>query len=230
MIQLSGVSKSYSGQSPVLNQVSLKLNRGDFLYVLGGSGTGKTSLLKLLATEEPSSAGIVSLFGYSLTQVSPSTLRAIRQIIGYIPQDIQLIPDLSVSDNVAMSLFLGGRRVSHLLGKEARHKIDDLLERLGLKDKRNQLACRLSGGEAQRVAIARAMIRSPELVIADEPTGSQDKDHIWAIMDLLLKANLSGATIVLATHDREIIRRVRKPCASLHRGRLNLEEATACTF
>jgi cell division transport system ATP-binding protein len=226
MIQLSGVSKTYFGQAHVLDQVSLELKRGDFLYVVGGSGAGKSSLLRMMTTEESPSSGTVSLFGYNLSSVSPTTLRAIRQSLGYVPQHIQLIADLTVLDNVALSLSLAGRRV---LNMDARKKMNETLERLGLASKRDKLARTLSGGEAQRVSIARALVRAPELIIADEPTGAQDKDFTWTLMDLFLKANLGGATVVLATHDREIVRRVRKRCAILKNGRISLEE-NLCTY
>lgn len=222
MVVLSGVSKSYVGQTRVLDQVNLELKKGDFLYVVGGSGAGKSSLLRLLATEEEPSMGVLSLFGYNLSAVSPSTLRAIRQSLGYVPQDIRLIPDLTVYDNIALSLSLAGRRV---LSAQAKAKISELLSRLGLESKRDKMASTLSGGEAQRVAVARALVRSPELIIADEPTGSQDRDYTWSLMDLFLKANVAGATVVLATHDREIVRRVRKKCAVLRGGNIALEEA-----
>jgi cell division transport system ATP-binding protein len=222
MVVFSDVSKWYLGQTRVLDHVNLELKKGDFLYVVGGSGAGKSSLLRLLATEEEPSMGSISLFGYNLSSVSPATLRAIRQSLGYVPQDLRLIPDLTVYDNVALSLSLAGRRV---LSAQAKAKISELLNRLGLDPKRDKLASTLSGGEAQRVAVARALVRSPELIIADEPTGSQDRDFTWTLMDLFLKANVSGSTVVLATHDREIVRRVRKKCALLREGNIVLEEA-----
>lgn len=221
MIALHGVSKAYFGQTPVLDQLQLELKKGDFLYVVGGSGAGKTSLLRILATEEAPTQGQVNLFGYNVQTCSPATLRAIRQSIGYIPQDIRLIPDLTVFDNIALSLSLAGSRV---LGAQTKQKIHELMDRLGLGSKLHKLAAHLSGGEAQRVSVARALVRAPELVIADEPTGAQDKDYTWALMDSFLKANLTGSTIILATHDREIVRRVRKRCAILKGGRVMLEE------
>lgn len=226
MVQLDGVSKEYFGQSPVLEQIDLKLKQGEFLYLVGGSGVGKSTLLRLIATEEVPSRGRVSLFGYALDSASTATLRAIRQAIGYIPQDIRLIPDLTVYENVALSLSLAGARV---LRAEARSRVRELLDRLGLLGKQQEMAGSLSGGEAQRVAVARALVRTPQMLIADEPTGSQDKEYTWMLMDLFLKANLTGTTVVLATHDREIVRRVRKRCAMLRGGRLNLEEML-CTY
>jgi cell division transport system ATP-binding protein len=243
MVSLKRINKSYFGQNRVLDDVNLELKQGDFLYVVGGSGAGKSSLLRMIATEEAASEGSISLFGYSLSSVSPSTLRAIRQSIGYVPQDVRLIPDLSVSDNISLSLALGGRRVlAHAphgqQRAQQRTKIGEILEKLGLAAKRDKPAGMLSGGEAQRVAIARALVRTPELIIADEPTGAQDRDFTYAIMDLILKANLGGATVLVATHDREIVRRVRKRCATLRSGKIELPDypdyedggPTICTY
>lgn len=226
MIVLSGVSKRYHDQVRVLDNVNLELKKADFLYVVGGSGAGKSTLLRLLTTEETPTTGEISLFGYNLASVSPSTLRAIRRVIGYVPQGIRLIPDLTLFDNVALSLSLAGQRV---LSPQAKARISELLNRLGLDSKRDKLASTLSGGEAQRVAVARALVRSPELIVADEPTGGQDRDYRWSLIDLFLKANISGATVLLATHDREIVRRVRKRCAVLKGGQIALEE-TLCTY
>jgi len=226
MISLKSVSKGYPGQVRVLDQVSLELKRGEFLYVVGGTGAGKSSLLRMLATEEAPSSGRVSLFGYDLSTANHSTLRAIRQSLGYVPQDIRLITDLTVTENVALSLSLAGRRG---LSAQARARVLDVMERLGLGPKRDKQAMTLSGGEAQRVAVARALVRVPELIVADEPTGAQDREFTWSMMDLLLKHNLTGATVVVATHDREIVRRVRKRCAVLRGGHIAVEEAL-CTY
>ena len=143
--------------------------------------------------------------------------------MGYVPQNVQLIPDLSVFDNVALSLSLANPR-SHFLSADARKKINESLDRLGIAAKRDRMARALSGGECQRVAVARAIVRAPELIIADEPTGAQDHDHTWSMMDLFVRANMGGATVLLATHDREIVRRIRKKCAVLKQGRLSIEE------
>jgi cell division transport system ATP-binding protein len=222
MLVFSDVSKWYFGQTRVLDKVNFELKKGDFLYVVGGSGAGKSTLLRLMTTEESPSKGSVSIFGYDIASASPSTLRAIRRSLGYVPQDVKLIPDLTVLDNVALSLSLAGHRV---LNAQSKAKISELLHRLGLEPKRDKLAGTLSGGEAQRVAVARALVRSPELVVADEPTGSQDRDYTWSLMDLFLKANVKGTAIVLATHDREIVRRLRKRCAVLKGGHISIEEA-----
>jgi cell division transport system ATP-binding protein len=222
MIALSDVSKWYHGKNKILEGIQLTLKKGEFLYLVGGSGAGKSTLLRLIASEETPSVGNVSLFGYDLAKASSTTLQAIRRLIGYIPQNIRLIQDLTVLENVSLSLSLAGYRV---LSKESKSKISELLHRLSLEDKRDRLASTLSGGEAQRVAVARALVRSPEIIVADEPTGAQDKDHRWLLMDLFLKSNQMGATVVLATHDRELVRRVRKKCALLRGGQVVIEEA-----
>lgn len=222
MIQLKGLTKGYSERKKVLDHVSLELKKGEFLYVLGGTGTGKSTLLRLLATEEDHFHGNLSLFGYELANAQSTTLQAIRRSIGYVPQNVRLIPDFTVFENVALGVSLAGSRVARA---EVRAKIYELLDRLQLMNLRDTLAARLSGGEAQRVAIARALARSPELLIADEPTGAQDFQNTWNVIDLLHRANIGGTTLILATHDREIVRKLRKRCAILSHGKIMIEEA-----
>lgn len=237
MIALKQVSRWYSDSSllgsgsgsrnpRVLDQIELELKKGEFLYVIGGTGAGKSTLLRMLATEEHPSAGSVSLFGYDLSSVGPATLRTIRQAIAHIPQKVNLIPDLTVYENVALAAQLAGSRAS---GQSVRARVFELLEKLGVSHKRDSQASRLSGGEAQRVCIAQALARKPELILADEPTGAQDPDAAWGILDLLLKEHLSGTTVLVATHDREMVRRVRKKTAMLKGGRILVED-TLCRF
>jgi len=222
MIQLQMLSKGYSERKKVLDQISIEMKKGEFIYVLGGTGAGKSTLLRMLATEEEPTAGRLSLFGYDLAKVNGSTLQAIRRSIGYVPQNVRLIQDFTVFENVALGVSLAGAKV---LRAEVRSKIYELLDRLSLMNLRDTQASRLSGGEAQRVAIARALARNPELLIADEPTGAQDFQNTWNVMDLLQRANISGTTMVLATHDREIVRKLRKRCAILSHGKIMIEEA-----
>lgn len=220
MVHLNRVSKAYFGQPKIFNQIQLHLEKGAFLFIVGGSGAGKSSLLRMIASEEKPTEGAVSLFGYDLNRSAASTVQAIRRSLGYVPQDVRLVPDLTVLDNVGLALSVGGNR---RLNAQSRARIRELLEVLGLAHKGPKLARELSGGEAQRVAIARALAREPELIVADEPTGAQDQNYTWIIMDLFLKANARGTSIVTATHDREIVRRMRKPCAVLKGGQLQLE-------
>lgn len=223
LIRIKDLTKWYFGETPVLSNVNLNVDRGEFLYLLGGSGAGKSSLLRILVTEEQQTKGSIELFGYDLAQVSSSTLRTIRQAIGYIPQNVRLIPDLSVYDNVALSLSLGGPKAH--TGAKAKSKITEVLERVGLASAHAKLGATLSGGESQRVAVARALVRSPDLIVADEPTGAQDRDYTWNLMNHLLGENQRGASVLIATHDREMIRRVRKKCAVLKSGSLTLEDS-----
>jgi len=222
MIQLQMLSKGYSERKKVLDQISLEMKKGEFVYVLGGTGAGKSTLLRMLATEEVPTSGKLSIFGYDLANVNASTLQAIRRSIGYVPQNVRIISDFTVFENVALGVSLAGARV---VRTEVRSKIYELLDRLSLMNLRDVPASKLSGGEAQRVAIARALARGPELLIADEPTGAQDFQNTWNVMDLLQRSNISGTTMVLATHDREIVRKLRKRCAILSHGKIMIEEA-----
>lgn len=224
MVTLESVSKAYPGRRPILEGVHLKLKRGQFLYVLGGSGAGKSSLLKMLATQEGPSAGVISLLGYPLNELSPATLRTVRRSIGYIPQDHAIIPDLTVLENILIPAQLARRESEQVL-----QEVQELLGRTGLHHRQNDEAGELSEGEKQRVAVVRALARKPELILADEPTGSQDWENTWLIMSLLVRANKNGATVVVATHDREIVRRIAHPCAVLQQGRMIVGER-ACIF
>lgn len=226
MLTLEQVSKSYDGSAPVLDSIQFTMARKEFFYLVGGSGAGKTSLLRILATEERPTSGRVKLFGYDVGSVSRSTLQEIRRSIGYVPQSLRLISDLTALENVWMAADLAGRRVQKL---GAKRRAQELLEVFGLGSKAAVPVRQLSGGELQRVAMARALVRNPELILADEPTGAQDRDHLWAVVEQLLKANASGASVILATHDREIVRRVRKRCAVLKAGKLQVEDGL-CIF
>ena len=150
------------------------------------------------------------------------------QSISLIPQKVQLIPDLTVFENVSLAAKSAGSRGA---GRDSRTRIFELLERLGIAPMRDRQAAELSGGEAQRVSIAQALARKPELILADEPTGAQDPDSAWGILDLLLRENLGGATVMVATHDRDMVRRVRKNTAILKNGRMQLHAGEApCRF
>jgi|LauGreDrversion4_2_1035121.scaffolds.fasta_scaffold476971_1 cell division transport system ATP-binding protein len=229
VIALKQVSRWYSDEafragksSRVLDQLELDLKKGEFLYVIGGTGAGKSTLLRMLSTEESPSAGTISLFGYELSSAAPGTLRSIRQAIAHIPQKTSLVGDLSVFENVSLAARFAGARAG---GQNLRARVVELLDRLGLGHKKDSRADCLSGGEAQRVSIAQALVRKPELILADEPTGAQDPDSAWGILDLLLKENLGGSTVVVATHDRDMVRRVRKRTAVLKGGRIQMEDA-----
>lgn len=217
IVELIRVSKSYLSPVRVLDGVDLSVARGEFLYLVGGSGAGKSSLLRLVTLEDRPTEGAVKLFGFDIATASDSALQAIRRSIGYVPQEIQLIGDLTVAENVELSLSLAGEKVAL---PQMRARVREVLEKVGLEPKRSQKASSLSGGEAQRVAIARALVRQPQLIVADEPTGAQDRERVWAMMNLLIQAHQSGCTVIVATHDVEAVRRVRRRSALLQGGKL----------
>jgi cell division transport system ATP-binding protein len=226
LIQLTGVSKAYAApqnKSSVLDNVSLKIGKGEFVYVVGDSGAGKTTLLKMLYGEESPSRGAVEVMGVNLTEADSGRIQALRRRVGVIFQDLRLIEELTAYDNVALSLETADQL------KLSRRAIDEALGLVGAAGFSKKKVKALSGGERQRVAAARAIVRQPELIIADEPTGSLDREHTWSLMDLFQKMHLRGATVVIATHDREIVRRVRRRSCVLKAGKLVVEEGI-CLF
>lgn len=227
MLALHHVSKWYGPdvQAKVLDQVDLSLKAGDFLYIVGGTGAGKSTLLRMLASLELPSEGSVTLMGVDVARASRSTLQQLRRSVGYIPQDLQLLPDFTVLENIE----IGARWSTSTARRSQRsaqggNAVDDWIERLRLGDVRHKRPAELSGGEAQRVAIARALVRQPSIIVADEPTGAQDKESIWTVMEGFVKT--AAAITLVATHDREVVRRLRKRCAVLEGGKLRLEEAS----
>lgn len=226
MIRLTRVRKVHPPKKVVLDQISFSLEKGEFLYVLGGTGAGKTSLLKLLSLEDTPTSGDLEMFGYNVSKANEATKAAIRGVIGYVPQQPLFMANETVFDNVLIALTYGSKiRPS----AESRQWIYDLLERFSLIHLRDAPLSKLSGGEAQRVAVVRALAKKPELLIADEPTGAQDIQNTWSVMEAIHKLNLSNLTVVIATHDREIVRRLRKRCALLNQGKIQIEEAQICT-
>ncbi|NDD91959.1 ATP-binding cassette domain-containing protein, partial [bacterium] len=167
-------------------------------------------------------------FGYDVTGVSTSTLQTIRRSISTISQKVQLIPDLSVFENISLAVHAAG---SKSWNRNSRERIFELLEKVQLFSKRDRPASELSGGEAQRVAVVQAIARNPQLILADEPTGAQDPESAWNILDLLLRENLTGTTVMIATHDREMVRKIRKKTAFLRNGRMQIHsEESQCRF
>lgn len=222
LISLQGVSKHF--KNAIFENVNLKISKGEFVYLVGDSGAGKTTLLKLLYGEEKPSIGQVQVFGQDVWKADSAMLQAIRRKIGVIFQDLKLIEDLSVYDNVALSL-----ETSELSRADRKRALDETLALVGLAKHASKKVGLLSGGEKQRVAAARALVRKPEILIADEPTGSLDREHTWSLMDLFQKIHLRGTTVLLATHDREIVRKVRRRSFVLKAGKLMVEEGI-CLF
>ncbi len=218
MILFSNVSKFYNSH-PALERVNLKVEQGEFVSVVGQSGAGKSTLLKLLIAEERPTEGKIFLDDKEITALSRKELPFLRRRIGTVFQDFKLLPNRTASENVAFAMEVAGR--PH---KEVEEDVPQILQLVGLEQKAKQFPRELSGGEQQRVAIARALVHQPDVIIADEPTGNLDPLNTWDVIRLLMKIHELGTTIILATHDREIINTINKRVISIDRGRVIRDE------
>jgi len=215
VIQLFHVTKEYPGDGPALQDVSLEIDKGEFVFLTGASGAGKSTLLRLIFCEEAATSGQLLLFGKNVAKIRPSAIPFVRRHIGVVFQDFKLLPRRTVAENVALPLEVRG-----LPDKEIRRKVKGLLRSVGLEHRGDKFPASLSGGEQQRVAVARALAAEPALLLADEPTGNLDPDRTLEVMDLLYGANARGTTVVVATHDRSLLERYKKRVIVLERGRL----------
>ena len=204
MIEFDGVSKSYLGMRPVLENVVLRVKRGDFLYLTGVSGAGKTTVFKLLMLLERPTAGTIKLNGAEVTALDSRQTAFHRRRIGMVFQDYRLLPRLSIEENVALPLWVAG-----LPRVQVRKRTAECLRWVGLEERRQELVQVLSGGEQQLVAISRAMAFDPPVVLADEPTGNLDQNMAHTVMSLLQRINQRGTTVIVATHDLHLIRSFR---------------------
>lgn len=215
MINLHNVHKIYPPDQVALKGLDLKVYPGDFLFIAGASGAGKSTLLRLLFGAESATSGQVVVGGRNLQSIQRNSVALLRRDVGVIFQDYKLLPRRSVIDNVAFALEVQGVR------RQERHRLAmGLLKAIGLEDKAEGSPMALSGGEQQRVSIARALIHRPRLILADEPTGNLDKDMTNVIFDLLLEANASGVTVVVATHNLAVIEELNLRTIVLDRGRI----------
>jgi len=220
MIVFQGVTKLYSGGMSALEEVNFEINPGEFVSLAGRSGAGKSTVIKLLIGEEKPSRGRVYFGQYEVGKLEDNELPAFRRHIGVVFQDFRLLPMKTAYENVAFALEVAGRPQ-----REITELVPQVLDMVGLGDKGNNFPHELSGGERQRVAIARAMIHRPEVVIADEPTGNLDPFHTWEIVGLLEKINQLGTTVLLATHDKEVINKLGRRTITLDHGRIIRDEA-----
>lgn len=218
MIVFQNVSKIYNGCT-ALDKIDLEIRPRDFVSLAGPSGAGKSTLLKLLIGEEQPSRGKIFLDKQNIHLIQEKDLPKLRRKIGMVFQDFRLLSDRTAYENVAFAMEVAGAP-----DKEITQDVSQLLELVGLYDKRSQFPHQLSGGEKQRVAIARALIHRPSVILADEPTGNLDLLNTWDIVQLLLKINELGTTVILATHDREIINTLGKRVITLDKGRVIRDE------
>jgi cell division transport system ATP-binding protein len=219
MIAFQNVSKIYSEQSSALHDVDFKIEPNEFVSIVGKSGAGKSTVLKLLIAEEKPTKGRVIFGSYEVNKLRASMLPKLRRHIGVVFQDFRLLPHRSAYENVAFALEAAGYPQAEIdeLVPQAFHMV-------GLSNRMKNFPNELSGGEKQRVAIARAMIHRPEVIVADEPTGNLDPFNKWEIIKLLAKINELGTTVILATHDREIINNLGRRVITLDNGRIIRDE------
>ncbi|MGC5615591.1 cell division ATP-binding protein FtsE [Georgenia sp. Z1491] len=221
MIRLDNVSKVYKrGARPALDEVTLEIERGEFVFLVGASGSGKSTFLRLVLREERATSGTVYGLGHDLARLSRFRMPRHRRQIGMVFQDYRLLPGKSVFDNVAITMQVTGRPRHQILTV-----VPQTLDLVGLTGKEKRLPHELSGGEQQRVTIARAMVNRPQVLLADEPTGNLDPDTSGGIMELLTRINSTGTTVVMATHDDDLVDRARRRVVELVDGRVVRDEA-----
>lgn len=219
MIEMQDVYKTYDNGVVALNGISVKINQGEFVYVVGPSGAGKTTLIKLMYRQERATKGQIVVNNMNVTSISDQKVPLLRRQLGVVYQDFKLLPKLTVYENIAFAL-----EVTEAEPKVIRQRVIDVLKKVGLTKKAKHLPQELSGGEQQRVAIARAIVNKPAVIIADEPTGNLDPETSWGIMDLLEQINRDGTTIVMATHNKDIVNTMRRRVIAVDHGKIVRDE------
>ena len=219
MIVFESVTKVYDPNVVALNDVSFVIDKGEFVFVVGASGSGKSTMIRLLLKELEPSSGRILVGGRDLTRLKHSKVPLLRRNVGCVFQDFKLLRDRSAAENVAYALKVQGESATNI-----RRKVPEVLSLVGLSDKMSSLPDELSGGEQQRVSIARAVVNHPPLLICDEPTGNLDPDTSVGIMQLLYRINRAGTTILMVTHDREMVDKMRRRVIALEDGRLARDE------
>ncbi len=222
MILLDRVTKSFIRHSDnaALERVSLHIEPKEFVIIVGSSGAGKSTLLKLLTREEKPTSGKIVVGGIDYETLKDRDVPKLRRRIGVVFQDFKLLPNKNVYENVAFALEIIG-----ISTREIRHTVPKVLDIVGLKGKEKSMPFELSGGERQRVAIARAIVRQPKILIADEPTGNLDPKHAWDVIRVLEKINRYGTTVLLTTHNQEIVNRLKRRVITIEGGRVISDRA-----
>ena len=221
MILLDRVTKNYGkSNKPALNRASIHVGAGEFVIIVGTSGAGKSALLKLLTREEKPSSGKIVVGGIDYDNLKDKHIPLLRRKIGVVFQDFKLLPNRTVFENVAFALEIAG-----MTNREIKATVPKVIELVGLKGKEKHFPHQLSGGERQRVAIARAVVRQPKILIADEPTGNLDPKHSWDIVRLLEKINKYGTTVILTTHNVEIVNKLKRRVITIDHGKITSDQA-----
>ena len=215
MIEFKNVSKTYPNGTVALKDVSLTINDGEFVFIVGSSGAGKSTLLKIIMREQVANSGAVIINNYNLNKIKKRDIPKFRRTMGIVFQDFRLIPKMTVYDNVAFAMRVIGAKE-----KEIRKRVPYVLSLVGLTSKARQLPTQLSGGEQQRVALARALVNNAGIIIADEPTGNIDPEMSYEIVDLLNHINATGTTIVMVTHEHDLVRKFPHRTITIHQGEL----------
>ena len=221
MIEFRGVSMRYPGGDTGLDQATFSIDREEFVFLVGATGSGKSTIMRLLIKELEPTTGSIRVAGHNLESVSRKRVPYFRRNLGVVFQDFKLLPNRTVYDNVAYALQVTGRS-----RKEIRQKVPDILRLTGLSTKLHNYPDQLSGGEQQRVSIARAFVNHPPLLLADEPTGNLDPETSIDIMRLLYRINRTGTTVLVATHDQAMVDKMRRRVLELSHGRIVRDEAT----
>jgi cell division transport system ATP-binding protein len=219
MIVFENVTKVYEPDVVALRDVSFHIEKGDFVFIVGASGSGKSTLIRLLLKEMEPTSGRIMVGGRDLTRLKASKVPLLRRNIGCVFQDFKLLPNRTAGENVAYALKVQGESKASI-----RKKVPEVLAMVGLSHKTNSLPDELSGGEQQRVSIARAFVNHPPLLVCDEPTGNLDPDTSVGIMQLLYRINRSGTTVLMVTHDRDMVDKMRKRVIALEQGTLVRDE------
>ncbi|MBQ8434547.1 MAG: cell division ATP-binding protein FtsE [Oscillospiraceae bacterium] len=219
MVELKNVSVTYSTGVDALNNVSLTINDGDFAFVVGSSGAGKSTLIKLILKEIDATTGLVMVNDYNLNKLKRRKVPEFRRTIGFVFQDFRLIPSMTVYENIAFVL-----RVIDAPRKYIRKRVPYVISLVGLQEKANSYPNQLSGGEQQRVAIARALVNDPQLIIADEPTGNIDPELSYEIVELLKGINECGTTILMVTHEHDLVRHFGGRIININSGEVVFDE------
>ena len=220
IIEMKGVSKTYLTGTHALNDVNITINKGEFVFVVGSSGAGKSTFMKLIMREEKPSAGEITVNGFKLNKLKRREVPLLRRTMGIVFQDFRLIPNMTVYDNVAFSMHVVGASKQQI-----RKKVSHVLSVVGLSGKARSKPAELSGGEQQRVGLARALVNNPSLIIADEPTGNVDPNMSYEIVEMLTEINKMGTTILMVTHEHQLVRDFNRRVIMLENGRVVADNA-----